>query len=169
MPHQWYTIFSKPNKEFQVANYLSHKGITVYYPSVRVKPSNPRCSKIRSFFPRYLFVHTDLQVTGTSVLQWIPGGIGLVSFDGIPAIVPDEFIETLRLRLKEINSIGHDRLVDLKRGDTVTIVDGPFAGYEAIFDMRLSSSDRVLVFLKWLGRETKTQLSINSIDRRRKA
>ena len=43
-----------------------------------------------------------------------------------------------------------DLVNDLHAGDTVTIQDGPFAGYEAIFDTRLSGQDRVRVLLNLL-------------------
>lgn len=167
MCREWYAVFSKPLKESHVAHYLMGKGFEVFYPMMRV-PVSRRKAEYRSFFPRYLFVYADLQLTGTSILQWIPGSVGLVAFDGIPAIVPAHFIETLRKRLKDINSGDCTRLCDLKQGDPVVIIDGPFTGYEAIFDMRLSSGDRVLVLLKWLGREMKTSLSVNAIERSRR-
>lgn len=164
MSCEWYAVFSKPLKESYVVHYLMGKGIEVYYPMVRV-----RKSEYKSFFPRYLFVHTDLQAIGTSALKWIPGSVGLVAFDGIPAVVPQHFIEALRHKLKDFNASDSHRLKDLKQGDHVVIIDGPFAGYEAVFDMRLSASDRVQVLLHWLGREMKTSLSVNAIERSRRA
>jgi transcriptional antiterminator RfaH len=42
-------------------------------------------------------------------------------------------------------------LDDLQPGDPVRIVSGPFAGYEAVFDMRLPDSERVQVLLAFLS------------------
>ena len=36
--------------------------------------------------------------------------------------------------------------MDLAKGDPIIIENGPFVGYEAIFDLRLPDSDRVQVF-----------------------
>lgn len=47
------------------------------------------------------------------------------------------------------------------------ITHGPFAGYEAIFDMRLSGSERVQVLLQMLGRLVKVQVNAGAIEKRR--
>jgi transcriptional antiterminator RfaH len=41
-------------------------------------------------------------------------------------------------------------VIDLKRGDSVRIEAGPFAGYEAIFDGTISGQERVRVLLRFL-------------------
>jgi transcriptional antiterminator RfaH len=92
-----------------------------------------------------------LERTGIAPLQWIPHTIGLVSFDGIPAEVPDTLIAALKQHVHEVSSAGSELLYKLKAGDLVEIKDGPFAGYEAIFDTRLSGRDRVRVLLQLLN------------------
>lgn len=166
MTAQWYTIYCKPHKELQVADYLRSQELDVYLPTLNVKPVNPRSRKIRPYFPRYLFVHAELASIGTSALKWIPGAIGLVEFDNEPAIVTDLFIDTLKQRIHEIESAGGLHLDGLESGDTVKITDGPFAGYEAIFDLRLSGNDRIQVLLHWMGREMKVKLNANGIKKR---
>ena len=164
---QWYTIISKPRKEIQVANYLRSQDIAVYHPTIKVNPVNPRSARIRSYFPRYLFVNADLDEVGTSTLTWVPGAVGLVEFGGEPAVVPDIFIGKLQERIAEINTAGGLHLDGLEKGDTVRITSGPFAGYDAIFDAHLSGEERVQVLLHWLGREMKTKLNANAIEKRR--
>lgn len=168
MAAQWYTVFSKPRKELQVANYLRSNNIEVYHPTLRVKPVNPRASKIQPYFPRYLFVYSDLEDTGTSALKWVPGAVGLVEFGGVPAVVPDDFITRLRQKIAEVEAAGGLNLHGLKQGDHVEIKDGPFAGYEAMFDCYLSGEKRVQVLLNWLGREMKLQLNANAIAKKRR-
>ena len=162
----WYAVFSKPRHELQVASYLSSKGFEVFHPTLRVKPVNPRASTLRSFFPRYLFVHSDLAATGSGVLQWTPGAVGLVEFDGEAALIPESFISELRRRVAAINAAGGIELEGLKKGDPVRITHGPFAGHDAIFDMRLSGEERVQVLLRWLGQEVRVQVKANAVARR---
>jgi transcriptional antiterminator RfaH len=81
----------------------------------------------------------------------MPGTLGLVSFGDIPATVPENLISELQQRLLQIEAQGGLVLVDLKPGDPVRIVEGPFAGYEAIFNMRLPGKDRVQVLLSFLS------------------
>jgi transcriptional antiterminator RfaH len=140
-------MHSKPQKEQWLYDQLDALQIEAYYPSVRTKSG---ACKSRPYFPGYLFVNVDLQLTGTSLLQWIPGSLGLVSFGGEPACVPDGLLQRIRRRIDEINNI-EDRLFEiLKPGDELTIHSGPFAGYDAIFCARLHDSERVQVFLKIL-------------------
>ncbi|NLF77447.1 MAG: hypothetical protein GX573_17265, partial [Chloroflexi bacterium] len=45
------------------------------------------------------------------------------------------------------------------------ITQGALAGYEALFDMRLSGSERVQVLLEMLGRQVRMQLHASQIER----
>ena len=166
MSAAWYVLHSKPHKENQLNAYLQSQKLETFYPTLRVQPVNPRASKIRPYFPGYLFVRADLDEVGLSALQWIPGAIGLVSFDGRPGTVPDHVIRELRQRTERIQAAGGLTLDGLKQGDPVRITHGPFAGYEAIFDLRLSGSQRVQVLLEMLGRLVKVRTSANAIEKR---
>lgn len=167
MSCHWYTLYSKPHKEAQLERYLQSNSITTFYPKLKVNPINPRASRIRAFFPRYMFVHVDLEEWGLNALQWIPGAVGLVTFGSEPAIVPEAFITELRRRIGQIETAGGLQLVDLKRGDRVTITSGPFAGYEALFDAHLRGEERVQVLLHWLNREVKVKVNANAVEKRR--
>jgi transcriptional antiterminator RfaH len=153
MSLRWYVLRSKPRKENVVWEQVCAKKIEGYYPRIRVNPVNPRSRKIRPYFPGYLFVHVDLDDVGLSTLNWMPHTLGLVSFDGVPAPVPDNFVHALRKKLAEINEAGGEIFDGLKQGDPIRIEDGPFAGYEALFDARLTGRERVRVLLQMLGDE----------------
>lgn len=147
----WYAIQSKAWKEELLAEQLRLRGVEIYYPYLRVKPVNPRSHKTKPYFPGYLFVQLDLVKTDLASIRWLPGAIGLVSFDGEPATVPETLVWTIRKRVDEINANGDQHLESWQRGDVVTIQDGPLAGYEAIFDRRLSGPDRVRVLLNLMA------------------
>ena len=167
MTAQWYVVYSKPRKEVQIDRYLRSQQIRTFYPVLKVDPVNPRAAHVRGFFPRYLFVHADLEEVGISGLQWIPGAVGLVRFDGEPTVVPDAFIETLSRHIVQIERAGGLHLDGLKAGDPVNITSGPFAGYEALFDLHLSGEQRVQVLLHWLGRTMKVKVNANAVEKRR--
>jgi transcription elongation factor/antiterminator RfaH len=167
MSSNWYTLYSKPHKEAQLEHYLQSNGITTFYPKLKVNPVNPRASRIRGFFPRYLFVHMDLEQWGQNALQWSPGAVGLVTFGNEPAIVPEAFVAELRRRIAQLEAAGGLELAGLKAGDRVTITSGPFAGYEALFDAHLRGEERVLVLLHWLNREVKLKVNANAVEKRR--
>lgn len=150
MALSWYAIRSKPNKEDFLAGQLEAYGVEVFYPRIFVKTVNPRARKVRAYFPSYLFVHVDLEKVSTSTLRWMPGAVSLISFDGEPAMVPDLLIAAIRRQVEFINASQKKFVEELKPGDSVLVQDGPFAGYEAIFDGRISGRDRVRVLLNFL-------------------
>jgi transcription antitermination factor NusG len=143
----WYVMHSKPQKEKWLHDQLDALEIEAYCPSVRTRSG---ANKSKPYFPGYLFVNVDLQLTGISLLQWIPGSLGLVSFGGEPAWVPEGLLQRIRHRVDEINRAEDSLFEILKPGDQVMIHSGPFAGYDAIFCSRLRDSERVQVFLKIL-------------------
>lgn len=166
MGKAWYVIQSKPHKENQLHAYLESQQFEVYYPTIEVEPVNPRSSRIRPYFPRYMFVNADLEEVGMSALQWLPFAIGLVQFDGYVMPVPENVIHELRRRIAEIEEAGGIQLDGLKQGDPVRITQGPLAGYEALFDTRLSGSQRVQVLLDMLGRQVKVKVERSAIEKR---
>lgn len=150
MEAPWYVLHSKPRKEEFLLDQLRLNGYPAYCPMLRVTPVNPRARKIRPYFPGYVFVQADLKREQASKLQWMPGATGFVSFGGEPARAPDGLIPALRQKVDAINVSGGETLHEIQPGDTVRLVGGPFAGYEAIFDERLPGTERVRVLLKLL-------------------
>jgi transcription elongation factor/antiterminator RfaH len=162
----WYAMRSKPNKEEFLAGQLQAHGLEVFYPSLHVKPVNPRSRKIRPYFPNYLFVHVDLGEVNVSDLAWMPGASGLVSFGGEPAPVPDLLISTVKRQVDAHNESLRNQTTNFQQGDLVQIQEGPFSGYEAVFDTLLSGSDRVRVLLSLLqGRQMPIEITNRQIRR----
>ena len=164
----WYVLRIKPHKERAVHQMLKTKGVDVYFPAMKVEPTNPRAAKIRPYFPGYMFVNIDLDEEGENVLRWTPGTKGLVRFGGVPATVPENLIQELRKRIAALEAAEPKKRRALQQGDRVQITNGPFAGYEAIFDAHLSGNERVQVLLSYLSyqphRITIDARSVEKID-----
>lgn len=166
MTSYWYALQSKPNKEDALYGQLQNQGHEVFFPRIRVNPVNPRAKKIKAYFPGYMFVHADLQEIGISTFKWMPFARGMVTFDQEPATVPDSLIHAIRKRVDQVNAAGGEIFEGLQKGEMVYIQDGPFAGYEAIFDVRLTGSERVRVLIKLLSqRQVPVELSVGQIRR----
>lgn len=164
MAAYWYALQSKPNKEDALFRQLESQGFEVFFPRIRVNPVNPRAKKIKAYFPGYMFVLTDIKAVGLSTFQWMPFARGVVSFDQEPATVPDSLINALQRRIEEVNAAGGEIFTDLHQGDKVYIQDGPFSGYEAIFDLRLPGSERVRVLIKLLSeRQVPIEMHVGQI------
>ena len=166
MTLSWYAIRSKPNKEDFLSGQLKAHGLEVFFPVLLIKPVNPRSRKIRPYFPNYLFLRVVLDVINVSDLQWMPGASNLVSFDGVPASVPDSLIDALRKQMDHHNEVFANQTKNFEVGDAVVIQDGPFAGYDAVFDANISGEDRVRVLLNLLqGRKIPIEIKGRQIRR----
>ena len=170
MPLHWYALRSKPRKEEVVGKQVRDRGIEVFLPRLRVHPVNPRAQKVKPYFPGYLFVRADIDVLGLSTFQWLPHTVGLVSFGGEPAPVPDHMIYAIQKRVEEIAAAGGEIFDGLKPGDVVQINYGPFQGYEAIFDARLPGTIRVRVLLQFLSdRRVPVELDAAHIQQKKRS
>lgn len=157
---QWYVLRSKPNQEEALWREVCARGHQTFYPRLNVKPINPRSRTVRPYFPGYLFVNADEPQIGSAIWSRLPHAQGLVSFGGEPAAVPEGMIHAIRRHVEEINSAGSDPLRGLERGDEVLIQAGPFTGHKAVFDARLSGSERVRVFLQFLAARFDRQMKL---------
>ena len=158
----WYALRSKPRKEDVVWRQVQTQGIEVFYPRLKITPVNPRSRKQRPYFPGYMFVQVDLDELGLAAFKWMPHTLGLVSFGDEPATVPDHLIHTIKRRVQEIDAAGGELFDGLSPGDKVTISDGPFSGYEAIFDARIPGSERVRVLLELLNSQRQVPLELDT-------
>ena len=161
----WYVMHSKPQKEQWLLRQLHARNIEVYYPCLPSKARKLDSRIFKPYFPGYLFVNVDLELTGTSMLEWIPGSLGLISFGGEPARVPERLLQKIRRHVEEINSARASMVESLRPGDEVVICSGPLAGYDAIFCTRLRDTERVQVLLKVLqDQRMKIDLQVDQIQ-----
>lgn len=151
MASEWYVLRSKPHKEQALCSIAQRWALDVYYPHIRVEPVNPRSSRVRPYFPGYLFARADLEETGRSVFRHMPMSMGLVEFGGQPASLTSSLVEEIRSHLKAMKQGNLPVRHSFVRGNKVVIAGGVFEGYEALFDATLPGSDRVRVLLAVLG------------------
>lgn len=165
----WYALRSKPRKEDALWKQVKAEGFEAFYPRLKIVPTNPRSRKLIPYFPGYLFVHIDMDLVGRSTFVYMPYSSGLVEFGGEPAIVPDHLIYTLQKRIEESANFSLQYTNKIKHGEIVVIQNGPFRGFEAIFDSQISGDDRVRVLLELIftKRQIPVELKVEQIERKR--
>jgi transcriptional antiterminator RfaH len=167
MNARWYVLRSKPLREMALWQQAVSQGFEVFYPRIPAPAVNPRSRKVVPYFPGYMFVRVVLEEIGLSAFQWMPNAHGLICFDDTPADVADTLIEAIRARVDAIVAAGGELFLGLKPGDAVRIKSGPFAGYSAIFNARISGGERVRVLLELLNdRQVAMELSEARLERR---
>lgn len=107
-------------------------------------------------FPGYLFAEFIYSQLHRAVTH-SPGVQRIVRFgEQIPTLDADT-IEALRRMAHEDEVITIDP--EVKAGESVVIVEGPFHGIEAIVTQVMPAKERVRVLLQFLGRSVETELA----------
>ena len=163
----WYVVFTKPQKELQVASLLEgKKQLTVFLPEVYQKYRGKL--QLRPLFPRYLFVQIDLEELETGVVNYTPGVIRLVSADEKPLPLSNEVIEAIREEVERLNAQGGLPSEHYDEGEVVRLRSGPLAGLEAVFVKHLPARDRAIVLLNFLGQANQIEIDISEIEPKRR-
>ena len=163
---EWYVAHSKPRNEELLWKQFCLRNLEAFYPCIKVQTVNPRARKVQPYFPGYLFVHVDLDLVGKSSIEWIPGGAGLVSFGNEPASISDSLIIEIKQRIECSKLVLGENPMHLRKGDNVAVHEGVFKGYEGIFDIQLSGTDRIRVLLSFLeNRLILVEMSASCIHR----
>ena len=162
----WFAVYTKPRQEEIARENLERQSFRTYLPRLKhTKRSRGRwIEAIDPLFPRYLFIALDLGAVDISPIRSTLGTVGLVRFGLTPAVAPSGFVESLiAAEDPDLGCHLHDT-EPFKKGDTVDIVSGPFAGTRAIFE-EPTPKGRVALLLGLLGRTNRVQVDRNQIVR----
>jgi transcriptional antiterminator RfaH len=145
-PDEWYLVRTKPGKERWVRDQLAPRLSEVFLPMLKARV--PRWGRltmsVAPLFPCYLFARLDLQINYFQV-KYLAGVSGLVSAGSDPIVVPPAIITEIRARgVDDVIEIHED---PFNSGQQVRVVEGPFRGFEAIFERYLSGAERVAILL----------------------
>jgi transcriptional antiterminator RfaH len=139
-------VRTKTGKERWVRDQL-HTGATeVFLPLLKAKA--PRWGRmavsVGPLFPGYVFAKFDLRQKYFDI-KYMSGVRGIVSAGVDPLAVPAAIVNEIRRR-------GVDDVIEIPdkpfgKGERVLVVEGPFRGFEAIFQRYLSGPERVAILL----------------------
>ena len=160
---RWFLVLTKASSEQLAVAHLARQGFETYLPRLRrrVLRGARWADRVVALFPRYIFLRLDLRTQALGPIRSTRGVAGLVKFGDEAAIVPDGVVASLRGRADP--ETGLHRLADERprRGTPVSVIDGPLAGLEGIFE-RDTGEERAVILLSLLGRSTPVR--VNSAD-----
>ncbi|MBK1735925.1 transcription/translation regulatory transformer protein RfaH [Halorhodospira abdelmalekii] len=160
----WYLVYSKPRQEEKAWWNLDAQGFRCYLPYARVRRHHRRRYRtfIEPMFPRYLFIRLAAGIEDWSPIRSTYGVSGLVRFGPWPAQVPDALVELIRERTAQ----GYCDLAPepLHPGERVRVLDGPFKGYEGIFQAK-RGDERAIILLDLVNQHTALQISQHDLER----
>jgi transcriptional antiterminator RfaH len=158
----WYAVLTKPRNEEAAQFHLNSKGIEVFFPKLLIPVANKfgRCTV--PLFPNYLFVRIDALSTQYSQVTWCRGVRRLVSFGGIPSVVDDDVVNFMRDQSDAQGLIVAKS--NLKIGDEVQIIKGPFKGLVGIIQQPPDTKSRVRVLMGILSRHVQVEVPTGYVN-----
>ena len=154
---EWYLLRTKAGEERKARQQLHGVVEDTLLPLgvMHVRQQDRVAERIAPLFPCYLFALFSLAGAARKI-RYTPGVRDLVRFGEQATPVPRWVIDQLASR-------GVDGPIELLRqplspGDAVTVLDGPFRQFEAIFDGYLSGTERVAVLLSVMSAERRVVL-----------
>ncbi len=125
---RWYALHTKFKHEKRVHQRLADKGIETYLPlNTSYRKWSDRYKTIQEpLFSCYVFVNIALR-DRLPVLQ-TDGAVALVSFNGIPAPIPDSQLDSIRMVLERNPTVYHEDY--FTPGKRVSVKRGPLKGLE---------------------------------------
>jgi transcriptional antiterminator NusG len=159
----WYVLHTKSRFENVVNEGLGKKSIEVFLPKVTVRSKRrDRKAMIRiPLFPGYLFVKTDLSPQSHLEVVKTAGAVRLIGSKQGPIPVPDDTIASLKIMVASDHPVTTG--YQLKKGDKVLVVSGPFAGVNGTF-VRYGGKGRVVVNIEALGQYAGVEVSEDEIE-----
>ena len=138
----WYALSTKARHEKKIHNQLVQKGITSYLPLQTFhRRWSDRYKKVQEpLFSCYIFVKIALK-NRLHVLQ-TDGAVRLVSFNGMPAMIPEDQINTIKAILE--NDLPIERVDYLTPGQKIEVMQGPLKGTRGIL-AEVKNSHRLIV------------------------
>jgi transcriptional antiterminator RfaH len=146
---EWYVIYSKRQRETWAELHLRRKGIEAFHPVLGLPHYAAGRRRSMALFPNYVFVRIELATQFCDVI-WSPGVKSFVGAGGVPLSVDDSVVHFLK---RNATADGQLRArPDLKAGQEVEIVDGPFAGLMAIIQNPPDANGRIRMLMRLLNR-----------------
>jgi transcription antitermination factor NusG len=168
---RWYAAYTCPRREKRVAEHLSLRAVEHFLALHVARRRWKDRQKFVEFplFPGYVFVRIELK-NRLRILE-VPGVVHLVSFNGLPAALPDHEIDGLRSDLANIAHVQPYPYTNLSLGITagatvgrrVRIKHGPFSGLEGKL-VRRKGSVHVILSIEMIQRSLLVDVDFSSVE-----
>ena len=120
----------------------------------------------RNIYPGYVLVRLDLTDESWSAVRNTPGVTGFVGNAHHPSPLSFEEVEKILAPRPVKKSDKPDiRVVDFEVGESVTVMDGPFATLPASISEIMPEQAKLKVLVSIFGRETPVELSFHQVQK----
>jgi transcriptional antiterminator NusG len=181
-PGEWYVVHSYAGYENRVKANLENRTaslnmedfifqIEVPQEDVVEFKGGQRKNVRRNKFPGYVLVRMDLTDESWSAVRHTPGVTGFVGHTHEPSpLTLDEVMkilapEPVKKDGTKAGAPAEIKVLDFGIGDSVTVIDGPFATLQATIHEINAEAQKLKCLVEIFGRETSVELSFNQIQK----
>jgi transcription termination/antitermination protein NusG len=176
LPGDWYVVHTYAGYENRVKTNLESRiaslNMEEYIYDIQV-PTQPETiikagkrqvvdSKI---FPGYVLVRMDLTDESWSVVKNTPSVTGFVGTTQPTPLSFSDVFKFLAPKPAEAKKAETPKVVDFSVGESVTVMDGPFATLPATINEINAEGQRLKVLVSIFGRETPVELSFSQVSK----
>jgi transcriptional antiterminator NusG len=116
----------------------------------------------RKTFPGYVLVRMTMDDDTWFALRNTPGVTGFVSVNNKPVALQESEVQSI---LQGMTTEAPKVKLAFQSGDTVRIIDGPFADFRGVIDEVNSEKEKIKVLVSFFGRETPVELHFLQAER----
>lgn len=162
MTETWIAVRTQPNSEAKAAFHLRRQKFVAYVPCYAKRRSHARkVDTVRApLFPGYIFADIAARDGQWRSIRSTAGVADVIVQGDGPAVIPAAVIHDIKAREDHGGLVRLGRGQTFSPGQTVRLIDGPFAGYDGLFEAQ-TDAERVSILLTILGRTVRTQTSVD--------
>ena len=176
-PGDWYVVHSYAGYEKKVKGNLQNRiqslnmedyifQIEVPEEEVMEIKNGQRKQVKRNVYPGYVLVRMDLTDESWSCVRNTPGVTGFVGNSHHPSPLPLSEAEKMLMPRELKKTMKPDvKVVDFSVGESVTVMDGPFATLPATISEIMPEQAKLKVLVSIFGRETPVELSFHQVQK----
>jgi len=130
---------------------------------IEIVKGEKRTSK-RKFFPGYILVRMDLTDETWHIVKDTPKVTGFVGGGDHPTPIDEDEVARMTKQIKEGAAKPKPKIF-FEEGETVRVINGPFANFSGFVDEVLSDKEKVRVMVQVFGRATPVMLDYTNVEK----
>ncbi|MBE7413146.1 MAG: UpxY family transcription antiterminator [Leptospiraceae bacterium] len=160
----WYALYTNPRAEKKLSALLNKYKVENYLPLLAIKKKWSDRYKIIStpLFTSYIFVNIEYDKDRIKILS-LPGAHHFIFHLGKPCIISEEDIEMIKIFVENFpETLKLKKEESLKKGKTILIKYGPFAGHKAEVE-RVNKNARVVLKLPAMNQTISVEVQVEEL------